>query len=609
MTRKGAALAGFLFLLAGQLGAESVLPDLSNCRGLNYVVGESKNPTDQWLNYEPDVVADNLDILAAFGVNAVRVFGNMDVWRHYDSLGQSTYEDRVKDLVQKAYDRDILVMLILFDSASIGSDPGDVTQNAASGWWKTPGDAYVEAGWEANQTEIAHYIGDTMAAVQAAGAGQVIYDVWNEPKIPDAEHVILALETVKAIDPQARTTVGHAGAKGNATLFAMAPLTMLETPVEDNVDVLSHHPYGIFEDHVVNQVGQVAVHGKPHVASEAGNHGRGQSYMHVIDWLSGAGEGFFLWEAFASETPFTGVTGLFYSRDNPTAPLPNNVAVRDLEAVNKLLAMAVDRGHNPSKIAKLRATSHSGYIAYYPTTYGFTTSNAYDLLLSWDLRYGAETYSQTPLAGYLSTPQTIQPVDFYDTILGWTKTGLKKLGTLTNEQEEDYDTCRTDLWAALTAIANATNFVTIGPPQTLSLFDDVDDAFSCMASNVALGTSQHAPVDLNTAPEIAYIKTSLSSVPLSSGPPLSNQFELTVEMVINDADRLFDIADADIKFSSDGISFTTLNPTWWTARGYLKATFVMPPMQAGQPYLVMGRVEDDSGAWVEEVVPVAPSPP
>jgi hypothetical protein len=72
---------------------------------------------------------------------------------------------------------------------------------------------------------------------------------------------------------------------------------------------------------------------------------------------------------------------------------------------------------------------------------------------------------------------------------------------------------------------------------------------------------------------------------------------------------LADIVDADIQFSADGVSFNTLSPTWWTARGYLEATFTMPPMQAGQPFLVKGRVEDASGAWVEEVVPVAPSLP
>jgi len=91
-------LAFALFLGSTAYSAEEVQPDFTNCRGLNYIPSGAHNPTDQWLNYDDATVNQNLDILEAFGVNAIRVFGAYTVWQ--DSAQRSIYLTNLQALAE-----------------------------------------------------------------------------------------------------------------------------------------------------------------------------------------------------------------------------------------------------------------------------------------------------------------------------------------------------------------------------------------------------------------------------------------------------------------------------------------------------------------------------
>jgi len=588
-----AAAAAALALSTTFAQAQTVDADLANCRGVNYIISGSNNCTDQWVDYEPGTVTDNLTALDAMGVNGVRVWGSYNVWADA-TYGGSTYEANLQDLLEKAFEREMLVMLVLFNS--YGAQPsapcpppeghtqyvnpcGVELDAEVVGWFKSPaGSAFPLA----TNPSIDQYLTATFTTVEAAlanePAGQIIYDVWNEPGgKADAEELAWVVGRIKAFGDR-RTTVGFKLADDNQALIDELVLQSMDPA---DLDVISHHPYAIFEEFIVREaanartVAQVGVMTpRPIIASEAVSHGKGQDYVHVIDWLRGQNEGFMVWEAFASQTMFKNVDGLFYE-DQPTA---TEVKVRDLEGVHRLLGMAVDDGHEPSLRARLKDETENGYIAYKPANYEFTAPEAHDLVMNFADRYANRVYSLH--FDEYPTNELGAVIAFYEAMFGTNKRSLERLGELTTQQLDDWD----DL---LTALETAKTNLSI---------PGVEDAFEDMSDFLAPEVAPYA-ASLNTAPDIVYFDASAEAIYQGHTATV----ELTLSAVVNDADRLSDLASADIYYSLDGSNYTPLQLV--IDNGWLGGTFNAPPLMAGQAYYCLLLVDDGEAApVVQEIV-------
>jgi len=363
------------------------------------------------------------------------------------------------------------------------------------------------------------------ADAQPVGSNpQVVYDIWNEPG-PDApvtgvpgsyrvpyDEIVAIIDMIKAIRND-RTTVGFARVEGNATL-----LSFMINPA--NLDVVSHHPYGLFEAVIQQELAdaQAIANGRPVVATEAVYHGACQDAAHVLTWFERAGEGFFVWEAFASETPFLYVGGLFYA-DPPAA---GEVKVRDLEGVNKLLAMAVNNGFEPTHVGVLKLSSDPGFIPYAPTPYEFTAPKGHDLLVNWQTQYGI---AYPPLSLNDNGASWI----FHSQLLTWATVSLGKLNLLTP----------TDVDFVLAASANAIQAWGLGDLPGAEL--ELDAVAGLFGPKIA---SNQLAEPLNTPPEAVYLRATPN--------PYVPGAALDIDLVVNDADRIDDLILVQLYYS-DGV--------------------------------------------------------
>lgn len=393
-----------------------ILPDYSNLRGLNYVPSWAHNAVHQWLDYDAARVEQDLDVLGAFGVNGIRTFGHYEVWL----ADRAAYAQRVGHLVGAAARHGMTTLLVLFDS--VGIEPsGSLRADAdrAGSWVKGPASARLQD--PAFEGAARAYLDETVAAIDAAleqasgpvPATPVILDAWNEPSgaaaAPPYPYLGAVVGHLHSIGSHP-VTVGFAFAEANGPVLAA---------LGDVLDVLSFHPYGVLQALVEHEVATArelaAAHGGPPViATEAGYPGYFQSYFHVIEWLRAAGCGFFLWEAFAGHSPFVAGGGIFYTQK----VAGEQVFVRDLEGADALLALAVEEGFVPGRLAVLRPDDAPGFVPYGTVPYGFTTPDAHRLLLDWKAAYGVAHPPLGPGASQLG---------FYRTLVAWSAVTLQRL--------------------------------------------------------------------------------------------------------------------------------------------------------------------------------------
>jgi len=500
------------------------------------------------------------------------------------------------------------LMLILFDS--YGGDPsGNVTIDAQSvGWIKSFTD--VEQGQFASNPDIITYLGETVNAVDIARnqnpGAQVIYDMWNEPaqlvSDGDLEH---AITTLKGFTNE-RATIGF------ARVGRVGPLlSSMITPA--NLDVISMHPYGMFQAVVQAEVAQARAYAQSGglnrsiVASEIVNHGLGtQDYGHILGWMEEEGVGFFAWEAFASETIFAGIDGLFY--DEPS--IGNDIFVRDVEGVNKMLSMAVAHGFEPTKVARLLPATHSAFIEYSPFPYDFNVAKAHDLLLNWNARYYGEAYTRTMLEGFLDGDDT--PIKFYYQILYQAVSANSAVDPYMGIELIQKNALRDQANSELAVLNGA--FSVYASNMTMANTMAVEDAISDLEITLEafadfLRDTRIDPIDPmrpgyatnpleNSTPEVVYFK--YSWLPLFTGGAGAGSLKLHVDMLFSDVDRLEDIVYSDILYSLDGGTYIGLNlvPSDLepNASGYLETTISVPPLMPGQSLRLRAKVMDRAGA-------------
>ncbi len=274
---------------------EEIRADFSNVRGLNYIASYAPSDVAMWRFYDHDQIDRELGYVKDLGANSVRVWL---AWVVFDAEGKR-FVDKFVDFLSLCETHRITVMPILWDScfgdalagyedvADWVANPG--TERVADPAFRAEGDRYVRAVVEAGR----------------GSPSLLAWDVMNEPSGPKVngwlEH---HCGLVKSLDPAHPVTIGWAHAGGN------------ETSAEW-VDVMSYHPYGIFDKNRrvwTRTVRQIAErHGnKPILATEAGGPGFGQRYEECLRFFQQEGVGFYLFEAMVGVNRFHRIAGFVY---------------------------------------------------------------------------------------------------------------------------------------------------------------------------------------------------------------------------------------------------------------------------------------------------------
>jgi hypothetical protein len=305
----------------GPMVWESIRSDFSNVRGLNYIASYAPSDVAMWRFYDRDQIDRELGYIHRLGANSVRVWL---AWVVFDVEGERFIE-KFSDFLSLCEKHRITVMPILWDScfgdakASYDdvkdwvANPG--TERVADPAFRAQGDRYVRAVVEAGR----------------GSPSLLMWDVMNEPSGAKVhawlEHYC---RLVKSLDAKHPVTIGWAHAGGNRASA-------------DWVDVMSYHPYGIFDKNRqvwTTTVRQIArQHGdKPILANEVGGPGFGQRYEECLAFFEKEGIGFYLFEAMVGTNRFRNAAGFVF---------PDGSA-RELEPVQAFQQCARRQGVNAS---------------------------------------------------------------------------------------------------------------------------------------------------------------------------------------------------------------------------------------------------------------------
>ncbi len=340
---------------------EAIRPDYSNIRGLNYIASYAPSDVAMWRFYDREQIDRELGLIKGLGTNSIRVWL---AWVVYDVEGDK-FTDKFIDFLGLCDKHRLTVMPILWDSC-FGDELSDYedirdwvanpgTRRVSDPVFREKGDAYVRA-------------------VVSAGSGSpsiLMWDIMNEPSGPNVnpwlEHYC---KLVKSIDPKHPVTIGWAHASGNEVSAQW-------------VDVMSYHPYGIFDKNRQIWTDRVlriarACGNKPILATEAGGPGLGQRYEECIASFDKLGVGFYLFEAMVGKNRFSNITGFFYPDGTP----------REAGPVDAFQSLARRQGATPT--ATIPRPSRQ---PPYPI---MDVKAITDLILHWDDReLTAESYAET----------------------------------------------------------------------------------------------------------------------------------------------------------------------------------------------------------------------
>ncbi|MCY4593473.1 MAG: hypothetical protein OXC19_01580 [Bryobacterales bacterium] len=227
-----------------------------------------------------------------------------------------------------------------------------------------------------------------------------VWDIMNEPA---GEGIQGWLEhyakLVKSIEPERPITIGWAHAKGNEATGVW-------------VDVLSYHPYGVFDRNRevwTESMREISArHGnKPIIANEVGGPGFYQAYEDVIAFFASRNIGFFLSEASIGSTRFKHVQGFFF---------PDG-SVRDREGVEAFMAHARAQGALADRELRVKTADEPGYVPV--STTKTRVEEVVEILLRWEEQDLSE-----------------DRLHYYTELLRWTDISLAWGGGLEGRVEE-----------------------------------------------------------------------------------------------------------------------------------------------------------------------------
>ncbi len=342
-----------LAIVPALFGAEKIKPDYSNVRGLNYIASYAPSDVAMWRNYDSDRVDKELGYMAGLGANSVRFWL---AWVVYD-VEREKFIAKFKDFLRLCRKHNITAMPIIWDSCF-----GDKrsSYDDLKDWVANPGTERVKDLSFRPQGD------EYVKAVIGAAKGDptvLLWDVMNEPSDEGVESWLEHYcKLIKSIDKEHPITIGWAQAQRNAVSA-------------DWVDVMSYHPYGIWDknrDVWTKAVREIsAKHGnKPILANEIGGPGLFMLYEDTMNYFASRKIGFYLFEAMIGSTRFNNVQGFFF---------PDGT-VRDMEPVRMFQDLARKQGAKPEGRFVLK-TGGPGYIPVLSKTSGAEVVNT---IRNWD---------------------------------------------------------------------------------------------------------------------------------------------------------------------------------------------------------------------------------
>ena len=339
-----AVLAGGLH--AASLGQDSTPPekpsweqthaDFSNVRGLNYIASYAPSNVAMWRFYDHDQIDRELGYIKGLGANSVRVWL---AWVVFDTEGDQ-FVAKFADFLSLCEKHRITVMPILWDSCF-----GDAlaSYDDVKDWVANPGkDRVADPAFRA--------VGDryVRALVEATrnSPSLLMWDVMNEPsggKVNEwLEHYC---RLVKSLDPKHPVTIGWAHAGSNEISAGW-------------VDVMSYHPYGIFDKNRrvwTDAVRKIALrHGnKPILVTEAGGPGFGQRYEECLAFFENERVGFYLFEAMVGVNRFHRIAGFLF----PDGSVREFEAARSFQECARRQGISIDTRHTqkPGELPYMKA--------------------------------------------------------------------------------------------------------------------------------------------------------------------------------------------------------------------------------------------------------------
>lgn len=315
---------------------EEIRSDFSNIRGLNYIASYAPSDVAMWRFYDHDQIDRELGYIKGLGANSVRVWL---AWAVFDAEG-NRFIDKFVDFLALCERHRITVMPILWDSCFGDARAG---YDDVADWVANPGtDRVADPGF---REEGDRYV---KAVVEAAreSPSLLLWDVMNEPS---GLKVNAWLEhysgLVKSLDPEHPVTIGWAHAGSN------------EVSAEW-VDVMSFHPYGIFDRNRLvwtRTVREIAKrHGdKPILTTEAGGPGFGQRYEECLRFFQEEEVGFYLFEAMVGVNRFHRITGFVH----PDGSVRELAAVKAFQECARRQGIATDASfrEKPDELPYLKA--------------------------------------------------------------------------------------------------------------------------------------------------------------------------------------------------------------------------------------------------------------
>lgn len=315
---------------------EEIRQDFRNVRGLNYIASYAPSDVAMWRFYDHDRIDRELGYVKGLGANSVRVWL---AWVVFDVEGQR-FVDKFADFLALCQKHQITVMPVLWDSCF-----GDAAARYedVSDWVANPGTERVAD--PAFRAQGDRYV----RAIVEAGRGSpslLMWDVMNEPSGPKVhEWLEHYCRLVRSHDPDHPVTIGWAHAGSNETSAAW-------------VDVMSYHPYGIFNKNRqvwTRTVREIARrHGnKPILATEAGGPGFGQRYEECLRFFQDEGVGFYLFEAMVGVNRFGRIAGFVH----PDGTARELAAVQAFQQCARRQGVAVDTvfRESPAPLPYLKA--------------------------------------------------------------------------------------------------------------------------------------------------------------------------------------------------------------------------------------------------------------
>ena len=278
-----------LLLVITTFACQSSVPefpkDLSNVRGFNYtpalVKGPPRHRIDCWINYDPEVIAFDLNLAVKLKMNQCRVFIPYQAWQE-DKDGLA---GKLEHFVHACHERGIGVMPVV----------GYHRQ------WTTDTSRLPEA------REWAEFLVATLSDEE----GLAFWDVMNEPDWPTMEEIVqreceyakYMSGVFRELDPNTPVTIGMAFVPGMEDMA-------------DYMDVLSYHDYSQTRGAVRGSIERAKAFadsvGKPVFGTEIGRICLANPYDVTLEEHMNANMGWYIWELMIVREGWGKVQGVFY---------------------------------------------------------------------------------------------------------------------------------------------------------------------------------------------------------------------------------------------------------------------------------------------------------